>query len=159
MKNHNLEKLTPEIREKIMFIQELLKTARKRRSKVYQKLHRLQNRDFYLKYRAENARHRTKTDLNFKLASNLRHRLWSFLKNGSHVKDLGCSLEELRSYLESKFSDGMSWDNYGIKGWHIDHIRPLSKFDLKDREQFLTACHFTNLQPMWAADNIRKSNT
>jgi hypothetical protein len=52
----------------------------------------------------------------------------------------------------------MSWDNWGTHGWHIDHIIPLSSFDLTDREQFLKACHYTNLQPLWAADNIRKSD-
>jgi hypothetical protein len=52
----------------------------------------------------------------------------------------------------------MTWDNYGMYGWHIDHINPLSSFDLSDRNQFLEACHYTNLQPLWAQDNLIKSN-
>ncbi|MEM4726181.1 MAG: hypothetical protein QXG63_04505 [Nitrososphaerales archaeon] len=61
-------------------------------------------------------------------------------------------------YLESKFLPGMTWDNHGRNGWHIDHVRPLSSFDLTDPEQLKQACHYTNLCPMWANDNIRKSN-
>ena len=52
----------------------------------------------------------------------------------------------------------MTWNNYGYKGWHIDHIIPLSAFDLADREQFLKACHFTNLQPLRAEENFSKNN-
>jgi hypothetical protein len=64
----------------------------------------------------------------------LRTALKNNSKRGSAVKDLGCSIEELKIYLESKFLPGMSWDNWSPDGWHIDHIKPLSKFDLTDRE-------------------------
>lgn len=95
----------------------------------------------------------------FKLARNLRKRLWECLKNkkvGSAVSDLGCTLEELKQYIESKWKPGMTWDNHNLFGWHVDHIIPLSKFDLTDREQFLKACHYTNLQPLWAEENLKK---
>ena len=78
----------------------------------------------------------------------LRRRLHDALKNnqkrGSAVKDLGCSVQELKKYLESKFQEGMSWDNWNYKGWHIDHIKPLASFNLTDRNQLLQACHYTN---------------
>jgi hypothetical protein len=77
-------------------------------------------------------------------------------KGGSAVKDLGCSLEELMSHLESKFTKGMNWDNYGE--WHIDHIMPLSIYDLTNELEFKKAVHYSNLQPLWAIDNLRKSN-
>jgi hypothetical protein len=79
-------------------------------------------------------------------------------KIGSAVKDLGCSIEELKIYLESKFQEGMSWDNWSLKGWHIDHIKPLASFDLTDRNQLIQAYYYTNLQPLWAKDNMAKSD-
>lgn len=103
-----------------------------------------------------------KNNLQFKIRDNLRNRLRMALKNnqkvGSAVKDLGCSIDELKTYLESKFQPGMSWDNWSKDGWHIDHIKPLSSFDLSDRKQMLEVCHYTNLQPLWATDNLTKNN-
>jgi hypothetical protein len=97
-------------------------------------------------------------NLNYRIGKNLRTRLWQALKNnqkkGSAVRDLGCSIEYLRSYLEAKFEKDMSWDNYGE--WHMDHIMPLAHFDLTDRKQLLKACHYTNLQPLWAGENMSK---
>lgn len=52
----------------------------------------------------------------------------------------------------------MNWDNHGRRGWHLDHIIPISSFDLSNREEFLKAVHYTNIQPLWAIDNLRKSN-
>lgn len=93
-----------------------------------------------------------------KLAHSLRVRLGSacrgHIKAGSAVRDLGCTAAELMAYLENRFCPGMSWANHGQ--WHIDHIVPLSSFNLQDRDQILAACHFTNLQPLWATDNLRK---
>jgi hypothetical protein len=103
-----------------------------------------------------------KTDPQFKLASNLRGRLNMAIKReyraGSAVKDLGCSIESFKTYIESLFTEGMSWENYGPKGWHLDHKLPLDSFDLTDREQFLKACHYTNIQPLWAIDNFKKGS-
>jgi len=69
-----------------------------------------------------------------------------------------CKVDELKEYLESQFEEGMTWDNWSRDGWHIDHIVPLSFFDLIDSEQVKKACHYTNLQPLWAEDNLRKSS-
>lgn len=99
---------------------------------------------------------------NSRLARNLRCRLLEAIKcnykNGSAVRDLGCSIAELKAYLESKFQSGMSWDNYGRNGWHIDHIIPLAAFDLTNKDDLLKACHYTNLQPLWATDNLKKGD-
>lgn len=107
---------------------------------------------------ADAHKYRLLTDIQFRLACNLRGRLKDALRKGrkvgSAVRDLGCTVGELKIHLESKFTEGMSWDNYGQ--WHVDHIKPLAVFDLTNRQQFLEACNWTNLQPLWAADNIRK---
>jgi len=98
----------------------------------------------------------------YKLRTALRTRLYLAIKgsyrNGSSVGDLGCSVEEFKAYIENQFSLGMSWENWGRKEgcWHLDHKRPLASFDLSDRQQFLEAAHYTNIQPMWAADNLKK---
>ena len=103
-----------------------------------------------------------KEDIQFYLAKILRGRLYNALKSknarkaGSAVRDLGCTIPELKLHLESKFTNGMSWPNRGK--WHIDHIKPLSSFDLTDRQQLLEACNWKNLQPLWAIDNIKKGN-
>ena len=107
-------------------------------------------------------RTRYQNDLEFKLRKNLRTRLNRAIRNnqkaGSAVKDLGCTIAEFKQYLESLWQDGMSWDNYSYHGWHIDHIKPLSKFDLSDPEELKKACHYTNLQPLWKNDNMQKSD-
>ncbi len=72
---------------------------------------------------------------------------------------VGCSVEFLKAYLERKFTEGMSWENYGRNGWHIDHIVPITSFDFSIEQQQFECWHFLNLQPLWEADNIRKSNT
>lgn len=111
-------------------------------------------------YRAK----KMKEDPEYKLRQNLRKRLNTAIrkntKAGSAVKDLGCSISEFRIYLESKFQPGMTWDNYGrkdgVRCWELDHKIPLSFFNILDREELLKACHYSNLQPLWATDNWHK---
>lgn len=71
------------------------------------------------------------------------------------MEALGCSLAEAVSWLEAKFASEMTWQNHGSV-WHIDHIKPLSSFDLTNRDQYLEACHYTNLQPLFVLDNLKK---
>lgn len=102
------------------------------------------------------------TNIQTRLAHNLRFRVYAALnkknKSISTLSSMGCSLKELMSYLERLFVGGMSWDNYGTGGWHVDHVKPLSLFDLDDKKQYLEAFHYTNLQPLWAHDNLSKGN-
>lgn len=102
------------------------------------------------------------TNIQFKLNILLRGRFYKALKryqkSGSAVRDLGCSIPELKIYLENQFKEGMSWDNWMYSGWHIDHIVPLVSFDLTNREELLKAVHYTNLQPMWGEENMKKGS-
>ena len=113
-------------------------------------------------YDRKYSKKRNKHDIQYKLTRNLRRRLRNALqgnyKSGSAVRDLGCTINELKVYLEQQFQPDMTWDNHGLKGWHIDHIRPLACFDLTDRKQLLEACHYTNLQPLWWHENLKKSD-
>jgi hypothetical protein len=109
-------------------------------------------------------RERRKTDVMFVLAATLRCRVRNALRQqscrkGDKTIDLvGCTVAEFMDWLESKFLPGMTWENRGRHGWHIDHIIPLAKFDLSDPVQQAAAFHYTNLQPLWAKDNLRKSD-
>lgn len=106
-------------------------------------------------------------ELNSRLARTLRVRMYHALKGvgmkrGSAVKDLGIDLDGFKQYIESQFypdefGRNMTWDNYGANGWELDHIAPLSSFDLGDLAQFQSACHYTNIQPLWRSDNRAKS--
>lgn len=92
----------------------------------------------------------------FKIKHNIRNRINKFIKNKSKTSldIIGCSFEELKIYLESKFKIGMSWDNYGE--WHIDHIIPLAS--AKTEEEIYKLCHHLNLQPLWAIENMSKGS-
>ena len=98
-----------------------------------------------------------------KIQRSLRGRLRAAVKKQgakkfkTTFKLVGCSLQTLMKYLESKFKPGMSWENYGLLTWHIDHIKPVSKFNLLDPIEQRKCFHYTNLQPLWAKENIKKS--
>ena len=93
-----------------------------------------------------------------RIVANLRRRLLNVVsaekKSANTMVQLGCSRSFLLRHLKHQFLPGMTWDNYGE--WHIDHIRPCASFDLTDPEQQKQCFHYTNLQPLWAVDNLRK---
>jgi hypothetical protein len=119
---------------------------------------RLKNKEYSKKYLSKYEKKRRKIDPNFKLIKNMRTRIWFALKrkykSKSTIKLLGCSIEECWQHLESKFQPEMTRENHGL--WHVDHIIPCASFDLKCPVQQLACFHYTNLQPLWAIDNIKK---
>ena len=142
------------------------------------KASRLKNRDQLLKYQTERRNKpgyreyfreyyknwinkKLKTDPHFRLKQTLSHRIWGALKGQVKSKRtmelIGCTIEELWTHLESKFTEGMIRENYGK--WHVDHIIPCASFDLTKPEQQAKCFHYTNLQPLWALDNIKKGKS
>ena len=104
---------------------------------------------------------RRRTDPNFKILTILRGRIKDVLKghskSDSTINILGCTIEELWIHLESKFTEGMTRQNHGK--WHVDHIIPCASFDLTKPEQQVKCFHYTNLQPLWALDNLKKGKS
>lgn len=105
-------------------------------------------------------KHKYYNNIEYKLTCICRSRLRDALKGKCKSKKtmelVGCGIDALKKHIELKFQDGMSWDNYGK--WHIDHIRPCSSFDLTDAKQQEECFHYTNLQPLWAAENLQKGS-
>ena len=88
----------------------------------------------------------------------IRKALINNSKSSSSTELTGCSIKQFRQNLESQFTEGMSWDNYGKRGWHIDHIIPCASFDLSDPAQQRACFHYTNQQPLWAKNNESKGD-
>jgi hypothetical protein len=114
------------------------------------------NKDYRKKYKNEYSTQRLKTDILFKIKRNVRIRINKFIKNKSKSTEsiVGLPFIELKLFLEQQFINGMNWDNYG--DWHIDHVIPLSS--ATNEEEIYKLCHYTNLQPLWAEDNLKKSS-
>jgi hypothetical protein len=108
------------------------------------------------KRRSEKQRLRRDSDPEYRIRHNLRCRITKCIKNKSQntMSLLGCSMDVFKLHIESKFIEGMNWENYGL--WHIDHIIPCCSFDLMDENQQQICFHYTNLQPLWAKDNFSK---
>ena len=123
----------------------------------------LENPEKYRAYRREFAR-KFRQIPERKFAMGQQNRIRIALRT-KHIKKrhktielLGCSYSFLRKHLESLFKPGMNWENHGRRGWHVDHIRPINKFDLSDIDQQKICFHYSNLQPLWWKENLLKSD-
>lgn len=122
-----------------------------------QKAYREAKADHYREYYREYTKNKRATDTHYKLSQNLRSRFKAALKGvtkgESVLKLVGVPIEKIIEHLESQFTEGMTWENYGE--WHVDHIRPLKSFNNPEDPE---AWALTNLQPLWASDNLRKGS-
>ena len=104
---------------------------------------------------------RKKEDINYRIRKMLRDRINSAIgknyKQSLALELLGCSIYKVKQYLEQQFKEGMNWKNHGIYGWHIDHIIPCCRFDLTKLDEQKKCFHYTNLQPLWANENLSKN--
>lgn len=120
------------------------------------------NKNELIKKNSKKTKEKRNTIILEKLKHNLRNRLLFYVKvknirkNSKTFEIIGCSPELLKEHLEKQFTKNMVWENYGYYGWHIDHIIPLSS--ATNEEELYKLCHFTNLQPLWAEDNLKKGN-
>ena len=111
---------------------------------------------------------RLENDIQYRLKVRCKARLSSYLsahgarKHYHSIELIGCTIAQLKTHLESHWQPGMSWENYGryrrggLMTWHIDHIKPVASFDLTDPKQQRACFHWTNLQPLWAPENMAK---
>jgi hypothetical protein len=131
--------------------------------KERQRVYRLMNPEKRRVTKRKHIKMKKHQDPFYRSMCSLRNRTRKYLKQIGVKKDsptlkmIGCTPDELRKYLEDRFLEGMSWDNYGIDGWHIDHIIPISSAKTLDEVKML--CHYTNYQPLWAEDNLKKGTT
>jgi hypothetical protein len=134
--------------------------------KYYQK-NKVQIKKYHKEYQFNHKIERNKRrkinrtmNIQYKLVENLRNRIWYSLKRNckstTTIKLLGCSLNFLKKYLEKQFKRGMNWNNYGYYGWHVDHKIPCAKFNLSKKSEQYKCFNYTNLQPLWAKENMKK---
>jgi hypothetical protein len=126
------------------------------------------NKERHLEWMRRRRKARMQSDPEYKASIAMRRRFYMALRNqvydgwnirsGEAVRLLGCTMAEFVSHVESLWLPGMSWDNWSCDGWHIDHIMPMAAFDLTDEGQRKKACHYTNLRPLWAKDNLAKGS-
>lgn len=136
----------------------------KEHRKQYLKEYREKNIDRIREAKRTYEKTRKANDSIYKLINNFRTAIYQVLKennvkkNGHYFEILRYTPDELINHLESKFTEGMTWDNYGE--WHVDHILPISSFQIQEigDEQFIKCWKLNNLQPMWGEENIKKSN-
>jgi hypothetical protein len=156
-------------REQNKLIKEQNKPIKEQKSLEYKKLMEYYKTDEWKEIKRQNARakeykrwkRRWNEDELFAIKVRLRNLIRNSFRRGGYKKFntstediVGINYNEFKNYLESKFIDGMNWDNRGE--WHIDHIIPLSS--AKSEEELRKLCHYTNLQPLWEKDNLKKSN-
>lgn len=113
----------------------------------------LRNAQLRKRYKTD-ARYRIEIGLRTRIHTVLRRRMLLGYKSASSMTLVGCSVDDLMRHIESLFLPGMRWDNHGE--WHVDHKRPCASFDLLDPKQQRACFHYTNLQPLWAVDNLKK---
>lgn len=128
--------------------------CKKCRNKYKQIYRKKTNRESDKKYQ----QNKYDNDIQYRILTNIRNRINGAIRNKSNstIEYLGCTIENYIIYLESKFLPGMNWNNKHL--WHIDHIIPCSSFDLTNNEDCFKCFNYQNTQPLWASDNLKKSN-
>jgi len=161
----NKRKNDPKYKEREKEYEEKYKNSGRRREKSQQYYE--EKREEIIEKSVKYNKKKYNEDPTFRLVCLHRRRVNKMIKNlkmnknvaykDSKLELLGCSPQELKEWIENQFTKGMSWDKLGIHGIHIDHIRPCASFDLSIEENVSKCFHYTNLQPLWAKDNLSKA--
>jgi hypothetical protein len=165
----NRDKINAQKRKRQKELKALDPESVSRKAKEKKKKYRERDPERYRRLSNEGRKRKRVRNISYKLKESIRNRVRTALKGNkkqaSVIKSVGIPIEELKIYLESKFYPHpvtgiqMSWDNHGMgyNHWQIDHIKALYLFDLTNLEEFLKACHYTNLQPLWYDDHMKKT--
>jgi hypothetical protein len=145
--------------------EETLKKSRKKRYDNNKEKMRQKRREYYQNNRKkeiESTLKRRQNNIQVRIKENISRRLRSkmlnVIKERKTIDYLGCDIDFFKVYIESKMKPGMTWDNYGRDGWHLDHIIPCSYFDLTKQEEIFKCFNYTNYDPKWAIDNLSKGD-
>lgn len=157
------------VKGKIRYYDDIEKTRETKRKSYHKNKDKESNIQRIKKYNKDNRLKLNEKERNlklknpiYKLSGVVRNRINNFLKKNNITKKnktfelVGCTPQQLKEHLEKQFREGMTWENHGKYGWHIDHIIPLSSATTE--EELYKLCHFTNLQPLWAEENLSKGN-
>jgi hypothetical protein len=137
----------------------------KNRTKLYVEKNRENVNKAHREWKKKNKdkiRKKNKNNINYLIACRLRNRFSNIIrrnnysKSGKTIELLGCSFNQFKDYFQSKFTEGMTWELFMIGNIHIDHIRPCSSFNLSNEEEQKICFHYTNLQPLWKTENLKK---
>ena len=149
-------------KEKIQEAEKLFRSSEeyKKHKAKYDMEYRKKKADKIREYK-RNWKKKNKNNPLIKIKRNLRRRINHViidgLKSDSTENLIGCTYQEFMKHIESQFTDGMTWENYGQYGWHIDHIRPCCDFDLTNPDQQKECFNYKNCRPLWWDDNLKKS--
>lgn len=151
-------------KETILFNNKIYRELKKHELKKYREKNKTRRKEQNKKWKNNNLEHlrryrqNRRKQINIKLINNIRRRINIAIKSKKNhsIEYLGIDIESYKKYLQQLFDSHMNWNNYGIKGWHIDHIIPISS--AKNEEELIKLFHYTNTQPLWAEDNLKKSN-
>lgn len=140
----------------------LLENPEKIRTIKLKSYHKNKTKDEQIDRRRKYRKYKRKTDVKYRLADVVRQRIKDYIRINNITKKnktfdiVGCTPQFLKEHLEKQFKNEMTWENHGLYGWHIDHIIPLSS--AKNEEELYKLCHYTNLQPLWAKENLSKGS-
>ena len=142
---------------RILNKEKILEQRQEYRNKEDIKLHIKQKNKEYLPIKKAKIKERRKNDNFFRVSEILRSKFNRAIKRNKYSDFLGCDLQFFKCWIEYRFQSDMNWDNLG-KIWHIDHILPINCFDFTNETDIKICFHWTNLQPLYATENISKSN-